>query len=230
VEESASQGKRSEREAIGQIYLPMVHTPHGVDGPQASGLPPKLKAQGLQEKRQQSKLRCRCILGHCSLGHHHPKQLLRGSFGHAHDNEQRRVMVRTSVHMRYIVSMCGWAIKHGTRHFNLPILPIPQLPTDLHHDLTSSHLPYQDLGNGDRQIGSLASPGETSHHSPHKNQEIQDSCEKSSSQKQDQWSNHTNLPFSGALHRLQGWLSRQNVSPTFLRSAHLGPLPSGLPK
>ena len=43
MEEIASQGSRSERKAIGQIYLPMVRTPHGVDGSQASGLPPKPK-------------------------------------------------------------------------------------------------------------------------------------------------------------------------------------------
>jgi hypothetical protein len=98
--------------------------------------------------------------------------------------------------------MRGWAIRHGTRHFNLPILPVPQLPTNLHHDLISSCLPYQDLGNGNHQVGSLASPWETSRHLPHESQEIQDSCEKSSSQKQDKWSNHTNLPFSGALCHL----------------------------
>jgi hypothetical protein len=86
-------------------------------------------------------------------------------------------MVRTSVHMGHIVSMRGWAIKHKARHFNLPILPIPQLPTDLHRDPIPSRLPYQGFGNGDRQISSLASPGETSSHSPHKSQEIQDSCE-----------------------------------------------------
>ncbi len=86
-------------------------------------------------------------------------------------------MVRTSVHMGHVVSMRGWAIRHGTRLFDLPILPIPQLPTDLHHDPLPSPLPYQDLGKGDRQVGSLASPGETSRHLPHKNQEIQNSCE-----------------------------------------------------
>jgi hypothetical protein len=89
-------------------------------------------------------------------------------------------MVRASVHMGYIVSMRGWAIRHGTRHFTLPILPIPQLPTDLHHHPTSSCLPYQDLGNNDRQIGSLTSPGETSRHLPHKSQEIQDYRKKAS--------------------------------------------------
>ena len=156
----------------------MVQTPYGVDGPQTSRLPPKPEAQGLQEKQQQSQLRCCRILGHCSLSHHHPQQSPHGPIGHAHDHEQRRVMVRTSVHMGYIVSMRGWAIRHGTRHFNLPILPIPQFPTDLHHDLTSSCLPYQNFGNGDRQTGFLASPGETSHHSLHESQEIQDSCEK----------------------------------------------------
>ena len=116
------------------------------------------------------------------------------------------MMVHASVHMEFIVSMRGWAIGHGSRNFYLPLL---QLPTDLHHHPTSPRLPYQDLGNGNHQIGSLASPGETSHHLSHKNQKIQDSCEKSSSQKQDKWSNHTNLPFSGALRHLQGWLSRQ---------------------
>jgi hypothetical protein len=139
-------------------------------------------------------------------------------------------MVRTSVHVEVIVNMHVWAIRHGTRHFNLPI---PQLPTDLHHHPTSSCLPYQDLGNGDRQVGSLASLGETSHHSPHESQEIQDSHEKASRQEQkirNQWSNHANLPVPGTLHRLQGWMSSEGVSLTPLRSTHLGPLPSGLPK
>jgi len=88
------------------------------------------------------------------------------------------MMVRTSVHMGHVVSMRGWAIGHGTRqHFDLPIFPIPQLPTDLHRNTLPSRLPYQDLGKGDRQNGSMASPGETSRHSPHKNQAIQNSCE-----------------------------------------------------
>ena len=101
-------------------------------------------------------------------------------------------MMRTSVHMEFIVSIRGWAIRHGSRNFDLPIL---QLPTNLHHHPTLPCLPYQDLGNSNHQIGSLASPGETLHHMPHKNQKIQDSCEKSSSQKQGKRSNHTNLPF-----------------------------------
>jgi hypothetical protein len=96
-------------------------------------------------------------------------------------------MVRTSVHMEFIVSMRGWAIVHRSRNFDLPNL---QLPTNIHHDPASSRLPYQDLGNGDHQIGSLASPGETLHHLSHESQEIQDSCEKSSSQRKHKWSNH----------------------------------------
>jgi len=84
-------------------------------------------------------------------------------------------MVRTSVHVEYIVSVRNWAIRYGTTDF---YLPIPQLPTNLHLHPTSSRLPYQDLGNGDHQIGSLASSGETSRHSPHKNQEKQNSCER----------------------------------------------------
>ncbi len=136
-------------------------------------------------------------------------------------------MVRTSVHMEFIVSMHSWAIRHGSRNFDLPIL---QHPTNIHHCPASPCLPYQDLGNGDHQIGSLASPGETSHHLSHKNQKIQDSCEKSSSQKQDKWSNHMKLLFFGALCRLQGWLLCQSFSLTLFWSAHLGPLPTGLPK
>jgi hypothetical protein len=117
------------------------------------------------------------------------------------------MMVRTCVRVEFNVSMRGWAIRYGTTIFNLPI---PPLPTEFHHLPTSSHLPYQVLGNGDRQIGSLASPGETSRHSPHESQEIQDSREKASRQEpkiRNQWSNHVNLPVPGALHRLQGWLS-----------------------
>jgi hypothetical protein len=139
-------------------------------------------------------------------------------------------MVRTRVHMGHVVSMRGWAIRHRTRHFNLPILPIPQFPTDLHHDLLPSCLPYQDLGDGNNQIGSLVSSGETSRHLLHKNQEIQNSCERSSSQKQDQWSNHTNLPFSNTLCRLQGWLSCEGLSLMLFRSTHLGSFLSGSPK
>ena len=106
-------------------------------------------------------------------------------------------MVHASVRVGYIVSMRGWAIRHGTENFKLPILPIPQLPTDLHYHPTSSRLPYQDLGNGDHQIGSLASPGEISRHLLHESQEIQDSREKAPRQEQkvkNLWSNHANLP------------------------------------
>ena len=163
----------------------------------------------------------------CILGHHHPQQSLRCPIGHACNHEPQSVMVRTSMHVEFIVSMCGWAIIHGSRNFDLPIL---QHPTNLHHHPTSPCLSHQDPGNGDHQIGSLASLGETSHHSMHKNQKIQDSSEKSPSQKQDKWSNHTNLPFSGALRRLQGWLLHQRFSPMLLRSVHLDPLPSGLPE
>ena len=66
------------------------------------------------------------------------------------------------------------------------------------------------------------------HHLPHKNQKMQDSCEKSSSQKQDKWSNHANFPFSGALCRLQGWLLCRSFSLTLLWSAHLGSILPGL--
>ncbi len=45
-------------------------------------------------------------------------------------------MVRTSVRVEFIVGMRGWAIRHGTENFDLPI---PQLPTNLHHHPTSSH-------------------------------------------------------------------------------------------
>ncbi len=69
------------------------------------------------------------------------------------------MMVRTSVRVEYPVSMRGWAIRYGTTNFHLPI---PQLPTYLHLHPAASRLPYQDLGNGDHQNGSLASPGETS--------------------------------------------------------------------
>ena len=140
------------------------------------------------------------------------------------------MMVRTSVHVEHTVSMRGWAIRYRTRNF---YLPITQLPTEFHHLPTSSRLPYQDLGNGDRHIGSLASPGETSRHSPYESQEIQDSREKALRQEpkiRNQWSNLANLPVPGALHSLQGWLSSGGVSSTLLRSIHLGPLPSGLPK
>ena len=68
-------------------------------------------------------------------------------------------MVRTSVRVEFTVSMRGWAIRYGTRKFHLPI---PQHPPYLHLHPAPSCLPYQVLGNGDRQIGSLASPGETS--------------------------------------------------------------------
>ena len=88
-------------------------------------------------------------------------------------------MVHTSMRVEFTVSMRGWAIRYGTTNFDLPI---PQLPTDIHHHPTSSRLPYQDLGDGDHQSGSLVSPKETSGHSPHESQEIQDSHEKASRQ------------------------------------------------
>ncbi len=135
-----------------------------MDGPQALGLHTQPKAQGLQgrqgkEEQQQCELRHRRIIGHCPFGHHHPQQSLHGSLGHVCGHERRRVMVCTSVHMGHIVSMRGWATRHGTRHLNLPIFLIHQLPTNLHCDPISPRLPYQGFGNSDRQIGSLAAPG-----------------------------------------------------------------------
>ncbi len=52
-----------------------------------------------------------------------------GSIGHTRDHERGRMMVSTSVHVEYTVSMRGWAIRYGTRNFHLPI---PQHPTYLH--------------------------------------------------------------------------------------------------
>jgi hypothetical protein len=85
------------------------------------------------------------------------------------------MMVRTSVRVDSPVSMHGWAIRYRTTNYHLPL---PHLPTNLHLHPASSRLPYQDLGNGNHQIGSLASPGETSRHSSNKNQAIQNSCER----------------------------------------------------
>ncbi len=135
-------------------------------------------------------------------------------------------MVHASVHVEFIVSMCGWAIQHGSRNFDLPLL---QLPTDLHHHPTSPHLPYQLHGEGDHQVNSLGFPGETSRHSPHQSQEIQDSREKTSNQKQKAltWSSHADLSLPGSLHRLQGWLSCGGLSLTVLWSTSL---PSSPPK
>jgi hypothetical protein len=149
-----------------------------VDGPQASGLHSKPEAQGLQreEKRPQSQLCCHCILGHCSFGHHHPQQLLRSSIGRDHDHANNQgMMVHASVHMEY-VSMHGWAIGHGS-FFNLPL---HNTPTGHHLQPDLPRLPYRNCGEGDHQVGSLASLVETLRHSLHKSQEIHDSCEKTS--------------------------------------------------
>ena len=135
-------------------------------------------------------------------------------------------MVHASVHMEYD-SMHGWAIGHRSTNLDLPP---PQLPSNHHLHPISSCLPYQNLGNGDLQDGSLVSLGETLCHVPQENQEIHDSCEKLSSQKQKQWSNHPNLPVLGTLQRLQGWLLHGDFSPTLLWSTHMGSFLSGSTK
>jgi hypothetical protein len=80
-----------------------VQTPHGVGIPQAFQLHPGSEAQGQPEERQQqqSQICCHCILGH------HSQQLLRGPIGHFRDHKQRRMMVRTSVHLEFNVSVRG---------------------------------------------------------------------------------------------------------------------------
>jgi hypothetical protein len=132
-------------------------------------------------------------------------------------------MVHASVHMEY-VSMRGWAI--GRR--STSDLPLYTSPAGHRPQPDRPCLPYQIRGKGDHQVGSLASPGETSRHLPHQSQVIQDSREKASKQMQKPtWSNHADLPLSGALHRLQGWLSCGVFSPTVLWSTSPSP---GLPK
>jgi hypothetical protein len=82
-------------------------------------------------------------------------------------------MVHASVHMEYI-SMRSWTIGHGSI-FDLPLRTIP---AGHHPQPDLPRLPYQNCGEGDHQVGSLASPGETSRHSSHQSQEIQDSWKK----------------------------------------------------
>ncbi len=131
--------------------------------------------------------------------------------------------MRASVHMEY-VSMRGCAIGH----MSTSDLPLSTSPAGHHPQPDPPRLQYQICGKGDHQAGSLASPGETLRHLPHQSQEIQDSCEKASNQKRKPtWSNHADLPLSGALHCLQGWLSCGVFSPTVLQSTSL---PPGLPK
>ncbi len=136
-------------------------------------------------------------------------------------------MVRTSVHFEFSGSMCGWAIGHRSTNLDLPP---PQLPSNHHLHPISSRLPYQNLGNNNLQVGSLASLGETLCHLLQENQEIQDSCEEILNHKQKQWSNHPNLPISGSLCHLQGWLLYGDFSPMLLWSAGLGSFLSGSPK
>ena len=146
-----------------------------------------------QMKGKENKANSAVVASSATTFNNHYTALL----GHSHDHEQRRMMVRTSVHLEFSVSMHGWAIGHRSTNFDLPH---PQLPTNDHH--LHSHLPrlpYQNLGNSDLKVGSLLPPGETSHNLLHKNQMIQDSCEKLSSQKQNKWSNHDNLPLSSTL-------------------------------
>jgi hypothetical protein len=129
------------------------------------------------------------------------------------------MMVHASLHMEY-VSMRGWAIGHRSTSD----LPLYTSPAGHCPQLDPPCLPYQIRGKGDHQVGFLASPGETLRHLPYQSQEIQDSREKTSKQKQKPlWSNHANLPLSSALHRLQGWFSCGVFSPTILQSTSLSP-------
>ena len=164
MEEGATQRQQPQGKASGQIYLQVVQAPHGMDCPQASGLQAKPKAQRLprEEEQPQGSFCCRPILGHCSLGHHHPQQSLRGSLGHDCDHAKRGMMVHASVHMEHI-NICSGAIGHESM-FDL-ILRIT--PAGRHPQPDLPCLPYQNRGEGDHQVGSLASPGETSCHLPH---------------------------------------------------------------
>ena len=124
------------------------------------------------------------------------------------------MMVHASVHMEY-ASMGSWAIGHGS----ISDLPLYTTPAGHRSQPDRPCIPYQNCGEGDHQVGSLVSLGDTSRHSPHQSQEIQDSRAKTSNQKQKaQWSNHADLPLPGALRRLQSWLSSGGVSLTVLRS------------
>jgi hypothetical protein len=122
----------------------------------------------IKEGPQQGQLCC-----HCLSGHHHHLPLLRGPLGHSCEHRQRRMMVRTSMHLEYDVSMHGWAIRHRTTNHDLPLYSIP---SNNHLHTVPPCLPYQELGNDNLQDGSLAPPGETSRYLMQKSQEIQETC------------------------------------------------------
>ncbi len=143
MEEGATQRRRTQGKASGHIYLPVVQAPHDMDGPQASGLQAQPKAQGLprEEGRPQGQLCCCCILSHCSFGHHHPQQLLRGSIGYYCNHAKQGMMVHPSVHMEYI-SMCSWAIGHRS----ISDLPLYTTPAGHRPQPDLPRLPYQNCG------------------------------------------------------------------------------------
>ena len=92
------------------------------------------------------------------------------------------MMVHASVHMEY-VSMRGWAIGHGS----ISDLPLCTTPAGHHPQPDLPHLPYQNRGKGDHQVGSLASLGETLRHLQHQikrykipKRKHHDKCEKPS--------------------------------------------------
>ncbi len=107
----------------------------------------------IKEGPQQGQLCC-----HCLSGHHHHQPLLRGPLGHSCKPGQRRMMVCTSMHLEYDVSMHGWAIRHRTTNHDLPLCSIP---SNNHLHTVPPRLPYQELGNNNPQDGSMAPPGET---------------------------------------------------------------------
>ena len=119
-----------------KVHLQLVQAPYDMDGPQAFGLQIGQEGQGRSEKGpQQGQLCCRCL-----YGHQYHQSSLHGPLGHSCKPQWGRMMVRTSMHLEYDVSMHGWANWSRTINHDLPFQPIPTY----YHLLTILPcLPYQ---------------------------------------------------------------------------------------
>jgi hypothetical protein len=79
-------------------------------------------------------------------------------------------MVCTSMHLECVVSMHGWAIKHGTTNHDLPFYLTPSYD---YLRAVSPYLSHQELGYNDPKNGSLVPKRKTLRCLMQRSQEIQ---------------------------------------------------------
>jgi hypothetical protein len=107
--------------------------------------------------------------------------------------------------MACIVRMHGWAIKHRTTSYDLPT-SAPN-PSQNHPHAMPPCLSHQKLGKDNPKGSPLAPEKKTLRSLTQESQEVQEAGQRTARQSQ-RPKNASDLPFSGRICHLQGWLSR----------------------